>query len=106
MAFPYYLAIGMSYELYWYGSPNIVKAYHKAHEIRNQQRNQEMWFQGLYNYRAFGSVAANLAYSFSGGKGKKPEGYFDEPIPLTEEDKQRATNKNIQRTLEWVNANQ
>lgn len=96
----------MSYELFWFGDPYIVKAYDKAHELRNQQKNQEMWFQGLYNYRAFAAVASNLAYSMSGGKGSKPEGYVEEPFPITEAEHQERLERNKKRTLDWVQANQ
>lgn len=95
----------MSYELFWFGDPGIVKAYDKAHELRNQQRNQEMWFQGLYNYRAFAAVASNLAHSMS-GKGGKLEGYVEEPFPITEAEQKERLERKKKRTLDWVEANQ
>ena len=96
----------MTYEQFWLDDPYLVKAYEKAHELRNQQRNQEMWFQGLYNYRAFSSVLAQFSHAMSGGKGSKPEGYLEEPIPLTEEEQKAAQERKQQRALAWAEANQ
>ena len=103
---PYYLAIGMSYELYWFGDPMLVKAYRDAHELRSAQKNQELWMQGQYNLRAFRAVAEAVCYGISGGKGGKPSEYPHEPFPITEYEQKIATEKNKQRTLQWVESNQ
>lgn len=78
--FPYYLSIGMSYELYWHGDPGLVRAYRKAEELRNEKRNQEMWMQGLYIYEALCDVSV-LIPRFSKKK-IKPEPYTEKPYPL------------------------
>ena len=96
----------MPYELFWNGEPNLVKAYLKTHELRNQQRNQEMWVQGIYNFRAFKAVAESLAYGLAGGKGAKPSPYPEAPIPFTESEEKAATERNKQKTLQWVESNQ
>ena len=80
-AFPYYLSIGMSYELYWYGEPNLVKAYREAAEMQNDRMNYEAWLQGLYVYHAVGALYP-LFNPFS--KQKKAEEYLKEPIVITE----------------------
>lgn len=105
-AFPYYLAIGMSYELFWFGEPRLVKEYREAHELRNIQKNQEFWVQGVYVFRAFKSVMEAFSYGMSGGKGSKPSEYPNEPIPFTEAEQKAATERNKQRTLKWVQDNQ
>ena len=105
-ALPYYLAIGMPYELFWYGEPTLVKAYREAHEMRSAQKNQELWMQGKYNLCAFRSVIEALSYGLSGGKGSKPSEYPHEPFPVTEYEKKTLTEKNKQRTLKWVEDNQ
>ena len=103
---PYYLAIGMPYELFWNGNPYLTKVYREAHELQIQQRNQEMWVQGIYNFRAFRSVIEAFAYGMNGGKGTKPSEYPKEPIPFTEGEQKAATERNKQRTLAWVQSNQ
>lgn len=80
----YYMAIGVPYHEFWYGDPTQLKHYAKAHELRSEQRNQEMWLQGLYNFRAFKAVIEAFSWSLGGKKGKKPDGYIDKPLRLTE----------------------
>ncbi len=100
--FPYYLALGMSYEQYWYGDPRLVKAYRKAHELKAQQKNEEMWVQGIYFSRALHSVAEGVMYAVNGGKGKKPSQYPMEPIPFTKAEQDAAEERKRQRALAWV----
>ena len=80
-AFPYYLSIGMSYELYWHGEPNLVKAYREADGMRVDRMNYEAWLQGLYVYQAVGALYP-VFNPFS--KQKKAEEYLKEPIVITE----------------------
>lgn len=74
----YYLAIGMSMNEYWNASPHLARYYREAHRLRTEQRNQELWLQGLYIYNAFGVVLANAF----GKKGSKKHKYMDRPIDL------------------------
>lgn len=96
----------MSNEEFWFGEPRLAIAYREMHEIRNEIRNQELWLSGVYNYRAFSSVAEALAYGLGGGKGKKPNQYPDEPLPITEKERQAALERNKKRTLDWVRSGQ
>ena len=96
----------MSLDDFWNGDPILAKVYRDSHEIRNEIRNQELWMQGLYNYRAFSAVIESLAYGFSGGKGNKPSQYPDKPYALSERERQLDIERNKQRTLDWVKANQ
>ena len=68
----------MSYEQFWYGEPRLVIAYEKANRLRIQQRNEEMWLQGLYVYNAFGTVMSN-AFKDKGGT---PSKYLEKPIEI------------------------
>lgn len=96
----------MTQEDFWFGEPRLVKVYKEAHGIRNQIRNQELWIQGMYNYRAITSVAESLAYAIGGGKGSKPSKYPDKPFALTEEEQQAEVERNKRRTLAWVEQGQ
>ena len=49
---PWYLSIGMTPEQYWDGDCMLAKYYRKAQELRRQERNTELWLQGLYVYDA------------------------------------------------------
>lgn len=56
----------------------MVIAYVKANRLRIQQRNEEMWLQGLYVYNAFGTVMSN-AFKDKGGT---PSKYLEKPIEI------------------------
>lgn len=74
--FPYYLAFGMTYEQFWYGSPELVIPYRRADEIRRRRRNEELWLAGMYTADALASTVGNM---FS----KQKYQYPSEPRPLT-----------------------
>ena len=92
---PYYLAIGMTYDQFWNEDCTLVKYYRKAHQIKQKQRNQELWLQGLYFYDALCDVSPIL-HAFA-KKGTKPKPYPTEPYPTT--DKEVAGRKERQRIL-------
>ena len=75
----YYMAIGVPEKEYWHGDPTHLKYYVKAHELKNEQKNEELWLQGLYIYNAI-SVVMHNAFS---KKGTQPEKYLEKPIRLT-----------------------
>ena len=80
---PYYMSIGMSYDDFWSGDVEMVKAYRKANELRDRRHNQDMWLQGRYFYDAL--CAASPLFRFTMKKGMiKPEPYTSEPYPITE----------------------
>lgn len=99
---PYYMSIGMTYEQFWYGSPSMVKAFREAHELYIEQKNQEMYMQGLYNYTAFRAVIGAFGYGLSGGKGEKPKDYPEYPFAITAHEKEMEKKRSIAHTLEWV----
>lgn len=74
--FPYYLSIGMSYEQFWYGRPELVIPYRRADEIRRRRINQELWLAGMYTADALSATVVNM---FS----KQNFHYPSEPRPIT-----------------------
>ncbi len=68
----------MPYDLFWHGDPNAARMFRRAHELHIEQRNQEMWLQGLYIYNAVGVAIAN---AFA-GKGSKKQTYLEQPIEI------------------------
>lgn len=78
--FPYYLAIGMTYELYWEGDPQLAKAYRKAYELQRQRVNENQWWQGMYIYNALCCVAP--IFRDFGKKGTKAHPYPDAPYAI------------------------
>ncbi len=81
---PYYLSIGMTWNQFWYGDAEMVRAYRKAQSIKNERENQQMWMQGLYTYKALLCVSPIL-HAFAKA-GTKPEPYLDEPFPIDEKE--------------------
>ena len=68
------MAMGMSYQDYWYGEPNMVKSYRDAYKIKQDEDNLMAWLQGMYNYVALGTALGN---SFSNQKQDYPNKPFD-----------------------------
>lgn len=98
--FPEYLLYGMTEEQFWHGDPRLCKAYRQAHKLRIEQRNQELWLQGLYNYDA---VAVALGNALSKHKQK----YIKEPVKLfkpTEEEQKLQAEQTRKKMVERLNS--
>lgn len=100
----------MNYDQFWYGEPRLVIAYREAHKLKIEEKNQELWLQGLYIYNAFGVIIGNV---FS-RKGSTPQKYIDKPLSLfpkevTEAEKVAQRNKVIMALTmfkdQWDKAN-
>lgn len=50
------MALGMTYEQYWYGDPLMARAFYKADKLRQQRMNDEAWLYGVYTCRALQSA--------------------------------------------------
>lgn len=86
--FPYYLAIGMSYEQFWEQDCDLVKYYRRAAQIKQDLQNQGAWLQGAYFYEALINAAPVLR-AFT-KKGTKPTPYRESPYELfTRQDKKQ-----------------
>jgi hypothetical protein len=98
-AFPYYLSIGMTYELYWHGEPWLVKAYQEAYERQIDRMNYEKWLQGRYVYQAIGALVPILNPL---SKKKKAEEYLKEPLIITEKAKKRKEIEEGKKTANFL----
>lgn len=74
----------MTYDEYWHGDVNMVRAFRQAQKIKDRRRNQELWLQGMYIYEALCDVSPIL-HAFA-KKGTKPQMYSSEPYAITEEE--------------------
>lgn len=74
--FPYYLAVGMTYEQFWHDDPALARAYRRADAIRKRRVNEELWLSGIYMSEAIMSTIGN---AFSKSKYEYPV----EPKPIT-----------------------
>lgn len=81
------MAIGMTYDQYWYGDVRMAGAFIKADEIRQERTNTEMWLQGMYIYDAISRLAPILN-GFA--KDPKPLKYPDKPYPTKKSQEKQA----------------
>ena len=54
------MAIGMTYEQYWYGDPLMVRAFYEAEKLRQKRVNEEAWLYGSYVLRALDATVMNI----------------------------------------------
>lgn len=89
----------MTYEQYWDGDSTLPIYYRKAQSIRNTNRNQELWLQGMYIYDALCRVSPVL--NAFAKNGTKPVAYTSEPYALTyaEQVQKRARDEENQMKL-------
>lgn len=90
----------MTYEQFWHGPPKLCESYRKLHRLKVEQRNQELWLQGLYNYDAL-AVALNNSFS------KRKEKYMAEPLKLfepTENEKKREADETRKKFIAKLDA--
>jgi len=87
----YYMALGMSYDEFWYQDPMIAKYYREADVVKRKKRNEEMWVQGMYFANA---ISATLSK-----KGKYPEKPFD-IFPKTAMEKQAEAETERKKIIE------
>lgn len=77
----------MTYDQYWNEDCQLVVYYRKAHRIRNDRKNEELWLQGMYFYEALCDVSPIL-HAFA-KNGTKPIPYPNRPYALTETEANR-----------------
>ncbi len=103
--FPYYLAMGMTYDEFWRGDPSLVRDYRKARDIRMRQDEWARHRQGQYVFAALMAVAPVIKPFV---KDLKPGNYPDEPWPLTEkeaeEQRARRERENTERFIRQLEA--
>ena len=85
-AFPFYLAIGMSYTEYWDGDPVLAQYYRKAYLIKQEEINNTAWLQGLYIYDAVSTALHNALR----GKNSRPRDYAKNPYNFNRKEKSEA----------------
>ena len=96
--FPYYLAIGMTYDQYWNDDPTLVKYYRNAAELQKERRNEELWLQGMYIYEALCDVAPVL--NANAKKGTKPHPYSEKPYAITVSQRKQEAEEHARKVAE------
>lgn len=97
---PFYMAIGMTYEEYWNGPPELAKYYRESYKVKRDMDNQKLWLQGLYFYTALCDVSPVLnAFAKSG---TKPIEYIKRPIDLDEKHAQKTKEENEKEKMNAI----
>lgn len=95
---PFYMAIGMTYDEFWYEDCWIAYYQLKAYKIKKEQENEKLWLQGMYIYEAIIDVSPIL-HAFS-KKGTKPLPYAKEPYSLgTKKETEKVDEKERKKEL-------
>lgn len=93
-----YLAMGMTYEQFWDGEPELAKSYRMADQIRRRRRNEELWLQGVYMAEALSATVGNM---FT--KGQKHQ-YPAEPFAITEAEQRERKEREQRAKMERIKA--
>lgn len=80
------MSMGMTYDQYWEGDPQIARYTRDSQKLINKRKNSEMWLMGAYIYEAICCVAPIL--NSNAKKGTKPIPWRKRPIPITKEDEE------------------
>ena len=105
-AFPFYLAIGMSYAEYWEGDPKLTQYYRKAYQMKQEEINYNAWLQGMYIYDATSTALYNALRGM--GKTKPPpKDYAKQPYELykknkTEQEKAKEVEIEQEKAAAWM----
>lgn len=94
------MAIGMTYEQYWYGDPLMVRAFYKAEQLRQKRVNEEAWLYGAYVHRALDATVGNIMRK----SGTEPARYPEKPIPLEDSMEETEAEKALREEQEEVYA--
>ena len=94
------MAIGMTYEQYWYGDPLMVRAFYKADRIRQERKDEDAWLYGVYVMNALNATVGNAFRD----KGKTPFEYPKEPVTLAKrrEEEQARSEKKQEQEATWA----
>lgn len=87
------MALGVSANEFWNGDYTLLKYYAKRHKIAVEQKNEEMWLQGLYFYEA---VAVAISQALSKHSTVK---YPEKPhqiTPMSEEQQEQENQKKVE----------
>jgi hypothetical protein len=99
---PFFMSIGMTYDLFWNGDSDLTRYYLKAYELQQDRLNQQAYIQGYYY-----SEGAFLAVCNARRERKDPyQSYLKvvEVLPRTEEQYEQMVAEQQKREYEKIKA--
>ena len=98
--FPYYLALGMTYEQYWRSDPYLTVYYQKAKKMKFDYDNQMAWINGMYIYDAVSAIVFNTWCRKEGAQCKE---YTNKPYEFDEAKQEEELKKEAEVQAEaWM----
>lgn len=96
------MAIGMTYDEYWFGDPLMVRAYYKADKLRRERIDEEAWLNGQYIVSALNATVGNMFRK----TGQAPAEYPKEPVSLSQKRarEQERSEKSKEQEATWAKA--
>ena len=70
------MAIGMTYDQYWFGDVCMARSFYIAHKMRLRMMNEQAWLNGTYVLKALDATVGNAFRK----RGETPAVYPSEPI--------------------------
>lgn len=89
---PFFMAIGMTYNEFWFADPYLVRYYREAYNYKRKIKNEEMWVEGMYFAKAIACCIDS--------KNKYPEKPID-IFPKTAREKQAEIEANRQKAIDF-----
>ena len=71
--------------------PIELVSYGLAYKMQKKKKDEEMWLQGFYVYKAFETVMANFSAGLCGKKGEAK--YLEEPISFAKQSNDKELQK-------------
>ena len=97
----YYMAMGVSFDEFWYGDYCRLKFYEQAYLNRLQKRDYDQWLLGAYFYKA---ISVALAQGFGGDQRaeypKQPFGYEKPEEQMSQEELLAHIQEQLEREAE------
>ena len=95
------MAIGMTYEQYWYGDPLLVRAFYQADRLRRDRQDEAAWLTGLYVLNALNATVGNMFRK----SGQAPAEYPEEPFSMKKiHEKRELTEQEKEQEAVWAEA--
>ena len=95
---PYYMSIGMTYDQYWNGEPEMAKYFRRAEEERMKTENFRQWRMGMYMTHAVSTALGN-AFRKEGSASVK---YAKEPFPLFADDEKKTVSSQQEKIMRMI----
>lgn len=89
------MAIGMTFDQYWYGDTHMARAFYEAYKVRQKQLNEQAWLHGVYVSHA---IEATICNAFR-KRGSTPAEYPKKPIGNEDNEEELAEEREEQEAV-------